>query len=421
MGLDRKTVGGWIAGALFGGAAALLSRMMPDHLAPGIGIPLMVACLIGAAVAIVWATAPNHLQNWRRHMVPVAIMAVAVVLFGIGATWYFFAAQHDATIPTQKPEEPAPNISFQKFALFWVQTEPRVYHLGVIAKLFNAGDKSHYLDGLTFERTEWKMIPRGSYVIRRYIEFPDKVDFIDPNFIKPNDVGYYKKLLPVRWDMTIQGGVLPDFVLIGKWNATIGATQIALEPRGFGVCNNPLSEEQWTDLLKPKSQIDIENLNYFPVPGRLSDWKEGTVVGVSCLPTAPPATVPPVSAPQNPLPVPAPALPIDNRGGIFNAGPNSGTQTVINAVPQPRVLDDALKQKLLASIPNGKPVTVGCDMGDREAINYASSIWSFLKASGYNVGTDIIQYSVPADGPLVINWNKQSVEAPVQITVGKNG
>ena len=87
-------------------------------------------------------------------MWPLALMLIGAVTYSGGAIWYYIS--HSSV------EQPAvPNISFQKFALVWVQTDKEVYELGVVAKLFDADNKSYLLNGLTFDTAGWKLVPRG--------------------------------------------------------------------------------------------------------------------------------------------------------------------------------------------------------------------------------------------------------------------
>lgn len=164
--------------------------------------------------------------------------------------------------PRQSSEVAWPNISFQKFAWFWVQTENEVYQLGVITKLFNAEGKSYLLNGLTFDTTEWTLVPRGAYYIRRYLQFPDRIEILEDNYIKANDVGYFKKLLPVSFEMTIVGGDFPDIILKGQWHLIIGKENMPIEPHFFTKYEYVLSVQEWGNLLKPKSKINFDNLVY---------------------------------------------------------------------------------------------------------------------------------------------------------------
>lgn len=116
-----------------------------------------------------------------------------------------------------------------------------------------------------------------------------------------------------------------------------------------------------------------------------------------------------------------PGVNIIGNGNIFAPNQSGGTNTINNNyAPKPRILSDEQKKQFLEKIPKTKTVTVGCNFGDVEAYNYASLIWGFLKSQGFKVGDGFIQYTVPASGPLVINWNEGSADGPVQITVGKN-
>lgn len=204
----------------------ILARSRGLQLGPAIGIVIGSAILLPSLVWGVWTWAPSR----------------------------------------QSSEVTRPNISFQNFALFWVETEKEVYQLGVVAKLFNAEGKSYLLNGLTFDTTAWKLVPRGSYYISRALQFPDRIELIENNYIKPDDVGYFKKLLPISFEMTIVGGDLPDLLLKGQWHLILGEENMPVEPRFYTAYKNVLSVQEWGDLLKPKSQINVDNLTYQPIP-----------------------------------------------------------------------------------------------------------------------------------------------------------
>ncbi len=95
-----------------------------------------------------------------------------------------------------------------------------------------------------------------------------------------------------------------------------------------------------------------------------------------------------------------------NQGVVIGGNMTGGT---INQGGKPnRSLNAAFQSELTARIPKAKQVVVGCDWGDAEAYRYATAIWEFLASRGYNVGNGITQYSVPADGPLIVSWGENA-------------
>jgi hypothetical protein len=75
---------------------------------------------------------------------------------------------------------------------------------------------------------------------------------------------------------------------------------------------------------------------------------------------------------------------IDNRGGIFIGGNNSGVNTINNG-PVPRNLDNlaSLRAQILNSLPRDKPITVMAVLGDVEAIQLAQQIHAFMKENSF--------------------------------------
>lgn len=159
-----------------------------------------------------------------------------------------------------------PNISFQKFALFWVQTDKNVYQIGIVTKLFNEGDQSYLVNSLSFDSGNVKFIPRGGYYLQRMTawQFPARVELIDDNFIKANDVAFIKVLLPIRYELIVQGGDMPDLELSGHWTIHLDKASQAISPRSYSAYGKILTEKQWEDLSKPKSPIQMDDLDYKP-------------------------------------------------------------------------------------------------------------------------------------------------------------
>jgi hypothetical protein len=143
-----------------------------------------------------------------------------------------------------------------------VQADKNIYHLGVITKLFNLDSKSHLINGITFDRAAWQFVPRGSYYFRHYIENLDHAELLEDNYIKPNSEAYFKKLLPVQIDMIINGGDTPEFKIWGRWNLIFGEAAVQIETPFYSVYAAAISQQDWDDMLKPKSKIDVSNLDY---------------------------------------------------------------------------------------------------------------------------------------------------------------
>ncbi len=194
----------------------------------------------------------------------IAVCAAFMAVSGGGLIWILDYLKVRETLGIA--ETATPNISFQKFALFWVETEKDVYYLGVIVKLFDLDTKPYLIKGITIDRVSWKLIPRGGYLLRRYTEFHDHVEIIEDNYIKGGDVGYFKKLLPIRVEMTVQGGLTPDFMLLSRWNLVFDDKNVPIKTDFYAPYDNFISQQEWDDLLKPKSKIDVNDLQYKRLP-----------------------------------------------------------------------------------------------------------------------------------------------------------
>jgi hypothetical protein len=157
-----------------------------------------------------------------------------------------------------------PNISFPKYALFWVEVEPARYQLGIVLKLFNLDGNAHLIKGIKFERDTWSLVPRGSYYMRRYTEFPPTAEIVEDNYIKGNSEGYYKHLLPIYIELTINGGDTPDMAIKGRWTLQFDGLHsvVAVSPEFHATYEKFIASAQWQDLLKPKSTIVFEDIHF---------------------------------------------------------------------------------------------------------------------------------------------------------------
>lgn len=158
-----------------------------------------------------------------------------------------------------------PNVSFQKFALFWIRGEQDTYQLGIVAKLFDEEGESFKVKNLVFAGNKSTWIPRGSYHIRSYAQYPNQLDMIIDDELKANNIKYFSRLLPFIFEMTIDGGKTMGIDLIGNWKLYLDKYTMNVDPRGYAVYDDPISINEWQDLLKPQSKIDIENLTYTPL------------------------------------------------------------------------------------------------------------------------------------------------------------
>jgi hypothetical protein len=125
--------------------------------------------------------------------------------------------QNNTVMVYPTPAPASPNVSFQKYALFWVRSDPTHFQLGIIAKLFNLDNQARLIKGIILKRFGWKFIPRGGYTIQKELGYEDHAEIMEDNFIKPSSEGYYKRLLPVFIEMIVHGGGAPDFQIAGEW------------------------------------------------------------------------------------------------------------------------------------------------------------------------------------------------------------
>jgi hypothetical protein len=194
------------------------------------------------ALFVIWGFLPNHekIPTWMAFI----FIACAAGTSGSGiAIWKSFYLPTSAT---------GPNISFQKFALFWVEVDKEIYQLGVVTKFFNLDSTPYLINGVVFDGDSWTFFPRGSYLIKKYAAYEDHVELIEDNYIKSGNEAYFKKLLPIKFDMTISNGSTPDFALRGEWILFAGGAKMQVVPPLFSV---------YHDLFRPKNGTTWRSLS----------------------------------------------------------------------------------------------------------------------------------------------------------------
>jgi hypothetical protein len=202
---------------------------------------------------LVWAVFPME----TRHAIGPALIIIAGIAFiTAGISWY---------VDTAEDYEGRPNILFQKYALVWVNTEKTTYQLAIIARLFNQDNKSYLIKSLAINDAAGQWIPRGGYYIQRFAVFPEHLDVVVNDDFAANSVKYVAHLLPIIFEMTIEGGDTMDIKLTGDWTLFLDKKALQLKPQFFTTYGPAISPGEWRDLLKPQSQIDIENLDYKPL------------------------------------------------------------------------------------------------------------------------------------------------------------
>lgn len=245
---------GRIAGFIFTVVIPVVVAATIPHIGLSVGLPIILVSVVIGLCDFVWMYSKQ--RYGRVKVIPIIAMAVGVLLLGGGAIAFFVG-------PTNKTTAEVPNISFQKMAFFWVETDKNVYQIGVIAKLFNLDQRPYLINGMAFEWLgEPTITGRGSATIQRWTQWDDRAEIMEDNYIKGGNEGYYKKLLPIRFEMTIAGGPPPGFMLNGQWNLFFGKQKIETRPEFQGTYEGVVSRAQWDDLLKPKSTVDVENIHF---------------------------------------------------------------------------------------------------------------------------------------------------------------
>lgn len=224
----------------------------------------MGAGIFGALGGILFFFAPN-LANALRPDDPkvTAGPAVTITQGGSGNT----NTVNNYFSPRADSQSASSLLSFQKYALFWVRIEENIYQIGVVTKLFNPNNRPIQITGLVFNGRRWSFFPRGSYNVMAMRQNGSHAELLEDNYLKPASDAYFKQLLPLKFEMRVNGGLMPELVLRGKWGVLLADSRTEdIVPNVYSVHEQPISSGDWDNILKPQSPINVEALTYKPFP-----------------------------------------------------------------------------------------------------------------------------------------------------------
>lgn len=245
-------LGLWLGVLSLAGAAAL--ALWPDERWIGVAL-LGLAALLAAGLAYLQLLKRSGLRwkdGQKKRMVSLACMVLFALAFAASAAVYFW--------PVHQPE-----IALQKFALFWIRSQGKdQWQLGVVLRLFNEEGKSFRIKGVRFATAQFTIAPRSSTGMKQLFIPPDHFDVVVNDDVPANSVKYVAKRIPFYLNATFSG-MTPVFIVRGKWEIALDKGNVEVTPGYYTVYEKPITAEEWNDLLKPASKIDIENLNYMPM------------------------------------------------------------------------------------------------------------------------------------------------------------
>jgi hypothetical protein len=200
----------------------------------GVGLALMSPSLFIVGSIICYASALGTIIRYWRDLKSIFTGTIPAQRLEIVAI--LFLVIIEILVPTYlvvKKVLWVPDISFQKFSLFWIRSADDYdkYQLGIVAKLFNEEGESYRIKNLDFAGNKVTWIPRGGYTIQRYAVFPSTLEIIIDDEIKANDIKYVSLLLPIFFNMKIDGGSTMDVEMAGKWKLHLDKYTINVEPR----------------------------------------------------------------------------------------------------------------------------------------------------------------------------------------------
>jgi hypothetical protein len=227
------------------GLLAFAVKDMPHWVTwPGI----VVGCLL-----ILWGIPPFH------DRVPIGrglLFIVVAAVIGTGVSWYL-----DMSADIRR----GPNISFQRYALFWVRLEPDVYQLKAVIKLFNT-DNTPYLVSVNFNNISFVPFPRGSMIIQQgFVQIRRNAQIEGDNYIEAGRPGYYPVEIPIKLYAHVAGD-MPVVFTFGQWRLQIGDQNVGIEPRQTSTYRNAVTPQEWDEIKRPNSKF-VDALDYQKMPG----------------------------------------------------------------------------------------------------------------------------------------------------------
>ena len=63
--------------------------MISPHLDPSLGYPAIGASVLIGISILVWGHSEHHLRTWGQKLLPLGVMVIGLVFYGIGGFWYY--------------------------------------------------------------------------------------------------------------------------------------------------------------------------------------------------------------------------------------------------------------------------------------------------------------------------------------------
>lgn len=156
-----------------------------------------------------------------------------------------------------------PKISLQKVAFFWVKTSKQdTYRVGAVIEVFNEDPEAHLINEISFRKMSGITIGGGNFFLETLVAYQDRYSFVLDGYVKAGSEAYFKKLLPITSDWVSEGGPAPAFKFYGEWTLLVLPDVMNVASPFFAFYDRPISMKEWDDLLKPMSNININNLTY---------------------------------------------------------------------------------------------------------------------------------------------------------------
>ena len=188
-----------------------------------------------------------------KYIVGAALLAIAAVAFAFGTN--FLKAGWD-------DQHDQPNIVLRRTAFFWIEIEKNIYQIGVVIRLFNLGGKPYLIRGVALNATNPLFYGRGQAYIQRVILTGARAEIKDDNFLKPMDGAYFKMLLPIKFEATIEHPPPPGINFVGTWALILRKGEHPVQPEFFGTFDRTISLDEWASLLKTSSTISIDDISF---------------------------------------------------------------------------------------------------------------------------------------------------------------
>ena len=161
---------------------------------------------------------------------------------------------------------PKKNIyQFNNARIFLIKVDQNVYQVGIIAKVINLSDINQEIDYFVIKKGELGILSRTTNYIQAIYNRVCYPTIVDNNILMANAPTYLKLLTPIKIQLLDNNvPIAPEIVFTGQWvikrNRGLFKTTSG-DMKYYATYDKYITYNEWNQLLKPSSGINIEDIN----------------------------------------------------------------------------------------------------------------------------------------------------------------